>query len=495
MDDQTTLLGFPLWLRVNHFINLFCIFLLMRSGVQILADHPKLYWNDDSADGSEWIKFGKKRMPKDRLWTSMDEAEHVNSIIALPGGHHNLGSGRRWHLLTVIVWIVNGLSYVGFLFATGQWRRLIPTDWSIFPQARDSFITFATFHIPPEDVFHPYDPLQQLTYAAVVFLVAPLMILTGLCMSPAFIARFPWYPKLFGGKQAARSLHFIGLTTLCIYVVTHISLVFIVYFYTNAGNMVFGDAALYPELAAGILVLGLVFVGLFHVVATRLTQRYQRQFQRYGDFFLEPVLRFLFGKLRSTQEYGKSDITPDHRVNGYPPEDETYRDLARTGFAGWTLEVDGLVEQPLALSLDELRRLPKQEQITKHHCIQGWSGVAEWGGVRVTQILELCRPRPEARYISFHSFAQKEYAPKRYYEAFSLDEVRDSQTILAYEMNWAPLPIRHGAPCRLRIEHKYGYKMVKYLCRIELIETLGDVGEGHGGYREDVQYYDKVAAI
>lgn len=495
MDGATDLLGFPLWLRINHFVNLFCIFLLMRSGIQILADHPKLYWNDDSADGSEWIKFGKKRMPKDRLWTSMDEAEHVNSIIALPGGHHNLGTGRRWHLLTVIVWIVNGMIYGMLLFATGQWRRLIPADWSIFPAAWDSFMTFATLNIPPESAFHPYDPLQQLTYAGVVFLIAPLMILTGLCMSPAFIARFPWYPKLFGGKQAARSLHFIGLVTLVLYVITHISLVFIVYFYTNAGNMVFGDAGLYPELAAGILVLGLVAVGLFHLIASQLTRRHQRAFQKYGDTVLEPVLRFVFGRLRSAQQYTKADITPDHRVNGYPPDDETYNKLAETAFADWTLEIAGLVEQPLALSLDELKRMPKQEQITKHNCIQGWSGVAEWGGVRVSHILTLCRPRPEAQYIAFHSFAQNEYAPKRYYEAFSLDEVQDSQTILAYEMNWAPLSTRHGAPCRLRVEHKYGYKMVKYLCRIELIQRLGDVGEGHGGYREDVQYYDKVAAI
>ena len=495
MDGETNLLGFPLWLRINHFINLFCIFLLMRSGVQILADHPKLYWNDDSTDGSEWIKFGKKRMPKDRLWTSMDEAEHVNSIVALPGGHHNLGTGRRWHLLTVIVWIINGLSYVGLLFATGEWRRLIPTDWSIFPQAWDSVITFATFHIPPESVFHPYDPLQQLTYAAVVFVVAPLMILTGLCMSPAFIARFPWYPRLFGGKQAARSLHFIGLMTLLIYVVTHISLVFIVYFYSNAGNMEFGDAALYPELAAGILIMGLAAIGLFHVVATYVTRRYQRGFQEYGDRILEPVLRFVFGRLRSVQRYTKADITPHHRVNGYPPEDESYRALMESGFAGWALQVDGLVERPLTLSLEALRGLPKKQQITKHNCIQGWSGVAEWGGVQIGHLLELCRPLPQARYIAFHSFAQKEYAPKRYYEAFLLDEVQDPQTILAYEMNWAPLPTQHGAPCRLRIEHKYGYKMVKYVCRIEVVADLTDLGEGHGGYREDVQYYDKVAAI
>ena len=73
------------------------------------------------------------------------------------------------------------------------------------------------FQIPPDSAFHPYDALQQLTYAAVVFLVAPLMILTGLCMSPALIARFPWYPTLFGGRQAARSLHFIGLMTLVVY--------------------------------------------------------------------------------------------------------------------------------------------------------------------------------------------------------------------------------------------------------------------------------------
>ena len=65
MDQET--LGFPLWLRINHFINLFCIFVLMRSGVQIFSDHPKLYWNDDTMPGSEWIKFGKNVMPKNRL--------------------------------------------------------------------------------------------------------------------------------------------------------------------------------------------------------------------------------------------------------------------------------------------------------------------------------------------------------------------------------------------------------------------------------------------
>ncbi|HEV2174393.1 MAG TPA: molybdopterin-dependent oxidoreductase [Nitrospira sp.] len=488
-------LGFPFWLRAAHFINLFCMFLLIRSGIQILADHPKLYWNDDAKPGSEWIKFGKKLMPKDRLWTSMDEAETVNSIIALPGGHHNLGAGRRWHFLTILVWVINGVLYVSLLFATGQWRRLIPTSWDILPAAWHSAVTFATFHIPPESSFHPYDPLQQLTYAAIVFLVAPMMILTGLCMSPAFIARFPWYPKLFGGRQVARSFHFLGLVTLVSYIVLHVTLVLVVHFFSNIGNMVFGDPHFHPELAAAIAAFGLLGVLAFHVAATRWTLGHQRTFQVLGDRVLEPVLRALFGRLRSRQHYAVSEITAHLRVNGYPPVSSEFQSLVGRGFDGWALKICGLVERPLSLSLDDLRQLPKQEQITKHNCIQGWSGVAEWGGVPMHAIMRLCRPLPHVRYVAFHAFMQAEYAPDSYYEVLTLDEVLDPQTILAYEMNWKPLPVEHGAPCRLRIETKTGYKMVKYLRAVEFISEVRRVGQGYGGYREDHQFYDKVASI
>jgi DMSO/TMAO reductase YedYZ molybdopterin-dependent catalytic subunit len=117
------------------------------------------------------------------------------------------------------------------------------------------------------------------------------------------------------------------------------------------------------------------------------------------------------------------------------------------------------------------------------------------GEVRMSTILEMCRLLPHARYVVFHAFPQEEYAPLAYYEVLALDEVHDPQTILAYEMNWKPLSIPHGAPCRLRIEIKTGYKMVKYLRAIELVDTFARIGEGCGGYREDHQYYDKVAAI
>jgi DMSO/TMAO reductase YedYZ molybdopterin-dependent catalytic subunit len=314
-------------------------------------------------------------------------------------------------------------------------------------------------------------------------------------MSPAFIARFPWYPKLFGGRQAARSLHFIGFMTLVVYTLVHLTLVVVVHFPEDIGDMVVGSANPNVTRALWIASITLIGVVLFHIWATIYTLRNQRPFQVNATAIVEPLMRLLFGGMRSRQHYSKQQISPYFRVNGYPPESETYKKQAEAQFEAWRITIGGLVERPLVLSLADLRTLPKQEQITKHNCIQGWSAVAEWGGVRMSTILEICRPLPQARYVVFHAFPQEEYAPLTYYEVLTLDEVLDPQTILAYEMNWNPLPIPHGAPCRLRIETKTGYKMVKYLRAIELVETFGTIGEGHGGYREDHQYYDKVAAM
>jgi DMSO/TMAO reductase YedYZ molybdopterin-dependent catalytic subunit len=259
--------------------------------------------------------------------------------------------------------------------------------------------------------------------------------------------------------------------------------------------MVLGPSSPSVALTLWIASIALIGIVLFHIWATVYTLRHQRRFQVHAIAFVEPLIRFLFGHLRSRQQYTKKEISPYFRVNGYPPESDTYTKQAAERFVAWRMTISGLVERPLTLSLADLRALPKQEQITKHNCIQGWSAVAQWGGVRMSTILDLCRPLPQARYIVFHAFPQAEYAPLAYYEILTLDEMLDPQTILAYEMNWNPLPIPHGAPCRLRIETKTGYKMVKYLRAIEVVDTYASIGEGHGGYREDHQYYDKVAAM
>jgi methionine sulfoxide reductase catalytic subunit len=108
-------------------INVIFIVLRLRSRIEILSAHPKLYTNDDAVEGKEWIKFTKKKMPKDRLWTSTDEMEEFSSWIALPG-RSNLGLGRHWHFFSIIFWVANGIAYYALLFATGLWATLIPTS-------------------------------------------------------------------------------------------------------------------------------------------------------------------------------------------------------------------------------------------------------------------------------------------------------------------------------------------------------------------------------
>ena len=219
---------------------------------------------------------------------------------------------------------------------------------------------------------------------------------------------------------------------------------------------------------------------------------------------VDPARIALLQKEVSKQHYKPSDISPYFWVNGRPPESEEYKRLASNDFADWKLEVCGLVEQPLCLSLEQLRALPKQTQITKHNCIQGWSGVAEWGGVHLMDVLKLCKPMPDAHYLVFTSYQCGKQSVKpelqkaldhTYYEVINMELAQHPQTILAYEMNGERLPVVHGAPLRLRVETQLGYKMVKYLRSIELVKDYRTTGKGQGGFREDFQYYGKSAEI
>ena len=475
----------------------------MRSGIQILVAHPRLYWSDSCDPKKEWLKVTKNKVLGDRLYTSMDDEEPVSPWLALPGGD-NLGLGRHWHFFSVVFWVLNGIVYVVLLFATGEWSRLIPTSWSIFPQAWHTFLTYLSLHIPPASDFHPYDPLQQLAYAAVVFLLGPFMLLTGAAMSPAIEARFPWYIKLFGGKQGARSLHFLSLVAFILFIIVHTALVLIVHFQDNIRNIVLDNQNGSFGLALAIAVIALIIVAAIYAWASVYTTRHRRQMQHALGVVVDPVRHALLHREVSKQRYSHSDITSYFWVNGEPPDTDEYERLAEHNFEDWELEVFGLVEQPLHLTLNDLRRLPKQTQITKHNCIQGWSGVAEWGGVPVTEILKLCRPLLDARYLVFTSYQKGRGATKpelkeahnhTFYEVIDMELVKHPQTILAYEMNGEPLPIPHGAPLRLRVETLLGYKMVKYLRSIELVKDYSNIGEGQGGFREDFQYYGKGAEI
>jgi DMSO/TMAO reductase YedYZ molybdopterin-dependent catalytic subunit len=173
---------------------------------------------------------------------------------------------------------------------------------------------------------------------------------------------------------------------------------------------------------------------------------------------------------------------------------EEFKALEEDGFASYRLRVDGLVENPREFSYAELKALPKQEQITEHFCIQGWSGVAKWGGVQMRQILDIVKPTAEARYAVFYSFADGADGGI-YYDVHNMRNMRHELTILAYEMNGSALPLLHGAPLRLRCENELGFKMVKWIQAIEFVRDYAQLGSGQGGYNEDHEFYGNRMSI
>ncbi|MBA2273514.1 MAG: molybdopterin-dependent oxidoreductase [Actinobacteria bacterium] len=490
-------LGFPLGIRLTHAFNIVFLTLLIRSGVEILGGHPMLYFNDDCRPGSEWIRFTSKRMFRDRRWTAEDEKQPYTSWVALPG-HDNLGLGRFWHFVAVAGWLLTGVAYLLVLVTSKQWQRLVPTSWEVFPQASDAALTYLRLELPP--VGDPYNALQQLTYFGVVFVLTPLQILTGLAMSPALEGRFPWYPRLFGGRQAARSLHFLGLVAFVAFTVHHVALVIAHGLLDGLAAIVIGAEAPTVAQQAVAVAITLAFMAALvalHVWATRRSLLEPRAMQDALQRLVDPLQAHLLQPLTSRQRYRPQDITADPRPNGRPPRHDAYLELVERCFDGWRFEVGGLVEHPLSLTLDELRALPPQHQVTKHKCIQGWSYVAAWQGLPLTALLKRCRPTSEARYILFRTFDDKWEEPGHgeYYSVIDLELARAPQTLLAYGMNDQPLPTAFGAPLRLRLESQLGYKMVKWVRSMELIASYEDVGAGYGGWRADLLHYSRLAPI
>jgi DMSO/TMAO reductase YedYZ molybdopterin-dependent catalytic subunit len=153
-----------------------------------------------------------------------------------------------------------------------------------------------------------------------------------------------------------------------------------------------------------------------------------------------------------------------------------------------------LVENPAEFSLEDLRALGDQETITMHHCIQGWSGIAQWRGIPMRRLIARVKPKPGAQAIVFYSFGPALFGGT-YYETQGLYNAMKPECLLALEMNGKPLPPVYGAPLRLRVENQLGYKMIKWIERIEFIASEKLVGDGEGGSNEDEEYFDLLPNI
>jgi DMSO/TMAO reductase YedYZ molybdopterin-dependent catalytic subunit len=202
----------------------------------------------------------------------------------------------------------------------------------------------------------------------------------------------------------------------------------------------------------------------------------------------------VIGTRGSARLYTDADVDRDFRTNGLDtPTDSSYTGLVKDGWSRYKLIVDGLADHPQALTLAALRAMPLQTQITRHDCVEGWSAIGKWRGVRLADVLAAAGPKAGARYAIFSCYDRDDQG-LHYYESLDLAQAAHPQTLLALDLNDAPLDPDHGAPVRLRIPTQLGYKSAKWVYRIELASSFKSVGSGNGGYWED-QGYEWYAGI
>jgi DMSO/TMAO reductase YedYZ molybdopterin-dependent catalytic subunit len=188
------------------------------------------------------------------------------------------------------------------------------------------------------------------------------------------------------------------------------------------------------------------------------------------------------------REYSDADVSPIFRSNGFdPPSDSQYLAWSRDGWRGYRLFVTGLVEAPKSYGLAELRsRFDRVAQITRHDCVEGWSVIGKWTGVRLRDVLADAMPKGEARYVVFHCM-DDDGTGTQYFESLDMHEAAHPQALLAYDLNDRPVPVSNGAPLRLKVPTQLGYKSAKYINKIELVAALGG-SLGNGGYWENEGY-------
>jgi len=193
---------------------------------------------------------------------------------------------------------------------------------------------------------------------------------------------------------------------------------------------------------------------------------------RMADNVTYVAHRALLPQHSLVREYSEADIT------SFPAIGTTN---VRVNLADWKLSVEGLVARPQTFSLAQLKQLPSRTQITRHTCEEGWSAIARWTGVPLGVVLDAAGILPAARYVKSHSLDDFE-------NSIDLVDAFHPQTILAYAMNGSDLPVRHGAPLRLRVERQLGYKGLKYLQRLIVTNefddggTKGDLANGWSWY-------------
>ena len=277
------------------------------------------------------------------------------------------------------------------------------------------------------------------------------------------------------------------------FIIVHVAMVSLTGFATNMNHIVMGAAGSgLSGPALGLIGIGVVIA--VNALANWLAWRRPRAVQHVAKAIVTPVMGFLLDRPEPVAEFRRKDIPPFFWANGKVPTCEEWEALAANDFKDYRLRVYGLVDNPVELSLDDLRAMGKKEQITLHHCIQGWSGIAEWAGLPLAELIERVRPRSGVGSVVFYSYGEGGEGGQ-FYDSLSMRTALHPQTLLAYEMNYEPLNVLHGAPLRLRVENQLGFKMVKWIQAVEFVASAKAVYQGEGGYNEDHEYFGELANI
>ena len=218
--------------RLTHWANALALLLLLMSGLQIFNAHPALYWGVRSTFAEPWLAI-KGGFPH---WATLP-------------GYKSLGDGRMWHFFFAWAFVVNGLLYLASGVLSGHIRRdLLPTREQLSPRhVWHEIATHARLQFPKGEAARRYNVLQKGAYLAVILLFLPLMLVTGLCMSPGFNAVIPWLPDLLGGRQSARTLHFLSAAVIVAFVVVHLVMVVASGLWNNLRSMIAGRYAIEVE--------------------------------------------------------------------------------------------------------------------------------------------------------------------------------------------------------------------------------------------------------
>ena len=254
--------------RLTHWLNVLVISLLLMSGLQIFNAHPALYWGEKSTFADPWLSMTRQDVadvPRGLTtvgdlkfdttglfgWSGkpgMGEARGFPAWATVPS-YRSLTDGRRWHFFMAWLFVINGLVYWLWGLLGGHVRRdLLPKLDQLKPRhILHEIAAHAQLKFPKGDEARTYNVIQKITYLMVIAVILPLMVVTGLCMSPGFNATVPWLTDLFGGRQSARTIHFIAAGLIVAFIVVHVLLVLLSGVWNNLRSMITGQYAIEVE--------------------------------------------------------------------------------------------------------------------------------------------------------------------------------------------------------------------------------------------------------